>query len=164
MPTTLQSGDIAFARFVSDAPDSFSFVPLVQLDAGTVIHFTDNAWNADGTLRASEGTVTYTAPAAVAAGTTVTLTAPGADFPGSAGGGAGSGGFNLSTASDAVIAYQGVLGAPERVLAAVSTTAFITDGAATSNTSYLPGTNTGTTMASTAPPNSPARRTRCAWH
>lgn len=145
MPSILQAGDIAFARFAADAPDSFSFVPLVPIDAGTVILFTDNAWNGDGTLRAGEGTVSWTAGAAVAAGTTLVLTAvDGASPASSTGTAAGSGAFNLSTAGDAVIAYQGAVGAPERVLAAVSTTTFLTGGAATPNTSYLPGTGTAT--------------------
>ncbi len=147
MPSILRSGDIAFARLAADAPDGFCFVALVALEAGTAIHFTDNAWNADGTLRAGEGTVTWTAGAAVAAGTVVVLSGVDGEAPGASTGSAapaGAGAFNLATAGDAVIAYQGAVGAPARVLAAVSTTAFLTAGATGSNTSYLPGTGTAT--------------------
>ena len=55
-----------------------------------VVNFTDNGWLAAGGFRAGEGTVTYTAAAAVTAGTIVTLT-----------------GLNLDDAGDQIIAYQG---------------------------------------------------------
>jgi hypothetical protein len=33
----------------SDAPDTFAIAPLVNLEAGTVIHFTDNSRTGPGT-------------------------------------------------------------------------------------------------------------------
>lgn len=45
MSTTLTPGDIAIVGYITNGnPDSFSFVPLVPLTAGTVIYFTDNGW------------------------------------------------------------------------------------------------------------------------
>ena len=140
MATILSAGDIGFARVRADAPDSFSFVALRAIEAGTVIHFTDNAVNADGALRPNEGTVSWTAPAGgVAAGGVIALTSPTDNaWTGTSGGGAGSGGFNLSAANDQIVAYQGPLGSPERFLAAVSTNNFLSAGAATAQDSYLP--------------------------
>jgi hypothetical protein len=51
--TTLAAGDIAFMRFQSDDPDSFSFVALSAIGSGTVIRFTDNAWTAAGAFSAT---------------------------------------------------------------------------------------------------------------
>jgi len=133
MSTTLSRGDIAFTAIRTDDPDSFSFVTFVDIAAGTKIVFTDNGWQENGTLRSGEGSVEWTAAAAVAAGAVVTL--------------GGSGSFALSTSGDQIIAYQGAVGTPERLLAAVSTNAFITASgvALTSNQSYVPGTGTATT-------------------
>ncbi|WP_417556688.1 T9SS type A sorting domain-containing protein [Mesoflavibacter zeaxanthinifaciens] len=58
----LQSGDIAFTGYTSDAPDSFSFVTFVDIPAGVSIEFTDNGWQASGDFRANEGTGTWTSP------------------------------------------------------------------------------------------------------
>ena len=63
---------------------------LRDVEAGTVVNFTDNGWLAAGGFRPGEGTVTYTAPSAITAGTIVTLT-----------------GLDLDAAGDQIIAYQG---------------------------------------------------------
>ena len=70
--------------------DAFTFVFLRDVEAGTIVNFTDNGWLAAGGFRPGEQTVTYTAPAAITAGTIVTLT-----------------GLNLDDAGDQIIAYQG---------------------------------------------------------
>ena len=70
--------------------DAFSFVFLRDVEAGTVVNFTDNGWLASGGFRSGENTVTYTASAAITAGTVVTLT-----------------GLDLDAAGDQIIAYQG---------------------------------------------------------
>ena len=72
MATTLSVGDIAIVHYNSST-DAFSFVFLRDVEAGTIVNFTDNGWLAAGGFRAGENTVTYTAPAAIAAGTIVTL-------------------------------------------------------------------------------------------
>jgi hypothetical protein len=70
--TDLSPGDIAIIGFNSstwDNPscasnnDNFSFVPLVDIDAGTIVYFTDCGVKANGCLRDSEGVFKYTAPA-----------------------------------------------------------------------------------------------------
>ena len=90
MATVLSVGDIAIVQYNSSTTDSFTFVFLRAVEAGTSVNFTDNGWLAAGGFRPGEGTVTYTAAAAVTAGTIVTLT-----------------GLDLDDAGDQIIAYQG---------------------------------------------------------
>ena len=90
MATVLSVGDIAIVQYNSSTTNSFTFVFTRDVEAGTSVNFTDNGWLAAGGFRAGEGTVTYTAAAAVTAGTIVTLT-----------------GLNLDDAGDQIIAYQG---------------------------------------------------------
>jgi hypothetical protein len=90
MATVLSPGDIAIIHYNSTGSDAFSFVFLRAVEAGTIVNFTDNGWQAAGGFRPGEGTVTFTAPAAIAAGTIVTLT-----------------GLDLDAAGDQIIAYQG---------------------------------------------------------
>ena len=70
--------------------DAFTFVFLRDVEAGTIVNFTDNGWLAAGGFRPGEDTVTYTAPSAITAGTIVTLS-----------------GLDLDAAGDQIIAYQG---------------------------------------------------------
>ena len=58
--TTLSSGDIVITAIDSDGK-TFRFVPLVDLQAGTEIYFTDSGWMGSK-FRANEGAVKYTAP------------------------------------------------------------------------------------------------------
>jgi hypothetical protein len=90
MATVLTAGDIAVVQYNSGTTDSFSFVFARDVEAGTVVNFTDNGWLAAGGFRPGEGTVTYTAPTAITGGTIITLT-----------------GLNLDDAGDQIIAYQG---------------------------------------------------------
>jgi hypothetical protein len=95
MATVLTVGDIAIVQYNSGTTDTFTFVFLRDVEAGTIVNFTDNGWLAAGGFRPGEGTVTYTAPSAIAAGTTVTLS-----------------GLNLDDAGDQIIAYQGAPATP----------------------------------------------------
>ena len=95
MATVLTAGDIAIIHYNSTGADSFSFVFLRAVEIGTAVNFTDNGWQALGGFRPGEGTVTYTAPTAIAAGTIVTLT-----------------GLDLDDAGDQIIAYQGTEASP----------------------------------------------------
>src|SRR5262245_6278298 len=94
MATNLLVGDIAIVHYNTNT-DAFSFVFLRDVEAGTTINFTDNGWLAAGGFRSGEGTVTYTAATAIAAGTVVTL-----------------GGLLLAQAGDQIIAYQGDAATP----------------------------------------------------
>jgi hypothetical protein len=88
--TTLTPGDIAIVHATSNGPDTFTFVLLRDIDAGTVINFTDNGWQLGVGLRSGEDTVSYTAASTLAAGTVITLS-----------------GLDLDPAGDQIIAYQG---------------------------------------------------------
>ena len=95
MATVLAAGDIAIIHYNSTGADSFSFVFLRAVEIGTAVNFTDDGWLAAGGFRPGEGTVTYTAPTAIAAGTIVTLT-----------------GLDLDDAGDQIVAYQGTEASP----------------------------------------------------
>ena len=90
MATVLAAGDIAIVQYNTTTTDAFTFVFLRDVEVGTTVNFTDNGWQAAGGFRPGEGTVTYIAPSAITAGTTVTLS-----------------GLNLDDAGDQIIAYQG---------------------------------------------------------
>ncbi|MCE9591202.1 MAG: hypothetical protein K8S99_11835 [Planctomycetes bacterium] len=94
--TTLSAGDVIITFYRADSPDSVSFVPLVALESGTVIKFTDiGSNNTAGTSwrSLSETNVwTYTAASNIAAGTTI-------DVPGISGG--------IGDTGDQVFAFQG---------------------------------------------------------
>ena len=91
----LSIGDIAIVHVQQRGRTAFSFVLQRDIDAGTVIKFTDNGWLAAGGFRSGEGTVTYTASAAMAAGSVITLS-----------------GLDLDAAGDQIIAYQGDAATP----------------------------------------------------
>jgi hypothetical protein len=78
--TTLSVGNVVILEFNGNGNDGFSFMPLVNLEAGTVIHFTDYGWNAtsgafhtaeEGNTSGGGNMITYTAPSAVTAGTLI---------------------------------------------------------------------------------------------
>ncbi len=120
MATVLSVGDIAIVQYNSGTTDSFTFVFSRDVEAGTVVNFTDNGWLAAGGFRPGEGTVTYTAPTAITAGTVVTLT-----------------GLNLDDAGDQIIAYQGDPATP--------TILYVVDLADGNNTVAGDATNDNTT-------------------
>lgn len=125
MPTTLQPGDIAFVGFNFDNPDEFTFLALRDLAAGTEITFTDNGWQSAGTFRANEGTFTWTASAAVAAGTLVSPAVSSVLF---------------SASGDQILAYQGDADSPTFIAAlnAEGSPGTWQADATSSNTSALP--------------------------
>lgn len=43
--TTLSAGDVVILEFNGNGTDGFTFMPLVNLQAGTKINFTDYGWN-----------------------------------------------------------------------------------------------------------------------
>ena len=123
MATVLTAGDIAVVQYNSSTTNSFTFVFARDVEAGTVVHFTDNGWLAAGGFRAGglgEGTVTYIAPTGITAGTIVTLT-----------------GLDLDDAGDQIIAYQGTEASP--------TILYVVDLADGNNTVAGDATNDNTT-------------------
>ena len=56
--TTLTAGDLVIVLVNADGDDSFAFTPLIPLEAGTEIRFTDNGVSdASGTFVLNEGIV-----------------------------------------------------------------------------------------------------------
>jgi hypothetical protein len=48
MATVLAPGDLAIVQYNSSTTDSFTFVFARDIEAGTVVNFTDNGWLAAG--------------------------------------------------------------------------------------------------------------------
>ncbi len=116
--TVLTPGDIALTGYITNGtPDSFSFVTLVPLDAGTEIYFTDTGWtgsnffevtdtNADG-----ERLTRLTINNPIAAGTIIRSNDTSADFTWTINGpiGVGNGNYqelSLGAQGDQITAVQ----------------------------------------------------------
>ncbi len=127
--TTLTPGDAAVIGFNTDDPDQIFWVNLVDIAAGTQIKFTDNGWNGTA-LTTSEGTVTWTAAAAVPRGTVQSLAITG---------------IALGTTGDQVFVYQGAATAPAFIYG-LSTNNWVT-GSISQATSRRPATLTSGTNA-----------------
>ena len=106
--TTLSAGDIIIPTVNADGDKNFDFVPLINLESGTVIKFTDNAWiSSSSSLATNEGTLTYTAATSISAGTIVSCP--------SNNGGEGfteNGSFLQSVSGDNILVYQGTASSP----------------------------------------------------
>ncbi|MGB3591744.1 MAG: T9SS type A sorting domain-containing protein [Nonlabens sp.] len=98
---TLSAGDVVVISAQTDTPDAFRIVPLVDLPAGTVINITENGVNG-GTLNTNEGTVTYTAPTVIAAGTNILFDSSSSMNPDFT----ITGSLGYSTGGDQFIVYQ----------------------------------------------------------
>ncbi|GEM_PF-716667 len=137
--SSLSPGDLMMVTADADATEGFDVVPLVDLDAGTVIYFTDNGWS--NGWRASEGTVTYTAPGAITAGTVLSYRSVDEN------GFVKSGSFDLSASGDTILAYQGSAGSPQFLygIGWAIASPWVTAGTVlTANTSEMPsGLSTG---------------------
>jgi len=144
--STLSAGDIAIVGMNCDNPDEFAFVPLVDLESGTVIRFTDDGWLSAGGFRSGEGGVEYTAPSAVSVGTVIVFTAPPSGNWSANNTGLGGGGFALSASGDQIIAFQGDASSPTLIYAVNNDGAGVWQSdASSSNTSALPtGLTNGT--------------------
>ncbi len=140
----LDPGTIAFVGYNADGTDTYSFLVLGDIDAGTTISFTDNRFN--GTvLLANESTQSWTAPAGgVSAGTIVTITG---NVP-TVGTVTGSTALGLAAGGDQIIAYCGTAATPTFVAAINNEGAAIWQATTveTNNASALPtGLTDGTT-------------------
>ncbi|WP_299489951.1 choice-of-anchor I family protein [Acaryochloris sp. IP29b_bin.137] len=158
MATSLSAGDIAIIGINADNPDDFSFVLLVDIDAGTEIRFTDSGVLSDGSFRANEGAVKYTAPSALTAGTVVNFVNNNADFTADNDTGVGTSGFSLSTSGDQIIAFQGLSTDPTFLFALLTNSTEFQADATSSNTSALPpGLEIGTTAVAVGAGAGPAQ-------
>jgi uncharacterized repeat protein (TIGR01451 family) len=110
-PTELGPGDIAIVG-LNFQNNRFSFVLLVDIEAGTQIRFTDAGWIGTGFF-SGEGAVTYTAPGNLLAGTVITYTGPGGDFAVTVEGPfTSTGGVAFTNAGDQLLAFQGLYTSP----------------------------------------------------
>jgi endonuclease I len=140
--SALQPGDIAIIEVSTNDPDKVSFITFKQLNQGTIINFTDNGFDNPTTPRTTEGTLSFSAPSVIPAGTVLkwykgmTTTGTGWGTP--------SGNFALATGGDQVFAYQGTWGSGQTLIYGVQTgnSAWLITGGASSNTSYLPASLT----------------------
>ena len=133
---TLSAGDLMIVTVNADTNGTnkgFDAVPLVDLDAGTVIYFTDNGWT-NGVWRTGEGIVTYTAPGAITAGTVLSYRSA------TANGFVYNANFSLSTSGDNILAYQGSTNSPQFLCGVgwASAAPWIASGAVTANNSMIP--------------------------
>jgi|GEM_PF-3282274 len=100
--TVLNPGDIAIVGYITNgSPDSFSFVPLVDLDAGTEIYFTDNGWNGSS-FRTGEGVVKFTVLNNITAGTVINRVDSSSNFTWNN----VSGSLDLNASGDQIAAFQ----------------------------------------------------------
>ncbi len=105
--TTLGAGDIAFIGYNADGPQDFAFVLLTDIDAGTIIKFTDHGWlNSTGngfSNDSSDSIISWTATSTLTTGTIIyidgTVTTEGSITSGS--------GLELNRFGDQIFAYQG---------------------------------------------------------
>ena len=144
-PAPFAPGDVAIVGFDAVNPrdslgklldDDFSFVTLVNLEAGDELFFTDNGARSDGMLRVGEGILRYTAPSYVAAGTAIRRSANAADFDALSG---GFRDFDLALSGDQILAFtvDGV-GAARFLYGLNDEESNWQDDATSSNTSALP--------------------------
>jgi hypothetical protein len=133
----LNVGDVMIIGSRFDDVDAIAFVTWINLPSGTVLKFTDNAYNGTALL-SNEQTVTWTATSFIPAGTVITGTAtsPSETFDlGSA-----TGTLNgLSTSGDNIFVYQGTAASPSFIFGYNNDgTTWQTTGTVTTNSSYLP--------------------------
>lgn len=71
----LSPGDIVIVT-ANAHPDFFEFLVNKQLDPGTVIYFSDNAWQEDDSRRTWEWTIVFTSTTIIPAGTVISVQTP----------------------------------------------------------------------------------------
>ncbi|HYD12677.1 MAG TPA: Ig-like domain-containing protein [Allosphingosinicella sp.] len=159
VPTTLSRAQVAVVGYntgfssagdpANTTSDSLQFVILTAIGSGTIIRFTDRAWNGSAFVAGGgDGSLAFTAPSDLAAGTVVSLTFSGGNFSYTINGvttaGGSAGGFDVNEAGDAIYVYQGPdADTPTTFLTAIE----IADGNSTFNGNL---TNTGLTVGTTA--------------
>ncbi|MEB3150831.1 MAG: T9SS type A sorting domain-containing protein [Sphaerospermopsis sp.] len=144
----LNAGDIAIIGYGSSGTDKFAFLLLADVPASTVLNFTDNAWTGSA-LNSNENTLVWTSPGStLSAGTVVTITSTATV---SSGHGSATGTISgLASGGDQLLCYRGTSGSPT-FICAFSSSAWLTTGTVSNNTSYLPtGLTAGVTASNTS--------------
>jgi uncharacterized protein len=110
MPTVLNPSDIAIIGFRSGAPDGIAFVTFKDLDAGTMLGFTDASYQQPNTLaswRGGENFAVWTASSPIPAGTVVVLSFPNTPPSTADSGTVSSAGLSgISGSGDQIFVYQ----------------------------------------------------------
>ncbi|HPC34570.1 MAG TPA: hypothetical protein PLP73_02820 [Candidatus Absconditabacterales bacterium] len=147
--TTLNPGDL-FVVTVNGDPDFIQIVTKKEINAGTTIYLSDNAWSEDNTRRKTEGFITMNITSIVPAGTILSLQGIDGSSPSLVESQYGNltrtgttQGFNLATAGDNILIYQGNShdDTNSNFIYGVgfgTTSPRITTGNPTANNSYLP--------------------------
>lgn len=147
--TTLSAGDVITIGVTSDANDSFAFVLLRDIDAGTVIRFMDQSFtNATTGVLGTENDMSLTFSVGLTAGTVVRVEDTGTTLVnGGAFSGTKTGSLSgVSASGDQIFIYQGTaMGSGTSFTGRtlihginVADTSWLTTGTASSNASYLP--------------------------
>ena len=162
VPTTLIAGDIAIiGRINNGTPDSFVFVTLTAVGAGTAVYFTDNGWlgtayrNTIPNRAGNEGLTRWTAAADLAAGTIVSSTSSAFTTGGAIAGTGTSANYSalaFNTGGDQVYASQGAASDPLTNVAAQTALYALddTNGFELTSGTGTGGVPTGLTAGSTA--------------
>ncbi|RKR04851.1 putative secreted protein (Por secretion system target) [Flavobacterium sp. 90] len=114
--TVLAPGDIAFIGYQAGTPtDGFSFITLKDINAGTLVYFTEDGWGNGSWIPSNPEThLLWTVPAFTPAGKVISVVETSADtftVTGSSGVTlALNTGFNLTNAGDQILAYQSATG------------------------------------------------------
>jgi len=150
--SVVQIGEIAIVEYGSVNPDKLSFITFKQLDAGTVINFTDNGFASPTTVRVNEGFLVYTAPTIIPAGTVVSWY-NGMNITGTGWSSSTPTNFAFAETGDQLFAYQGTWGTNQSLICGINAgnSGWITSGTASSNTSYFPAVLTNEVNSLTFP-------------
>ena len=143
---SIVTGDIAFVKYQSDAPDEFSVITFVDIPASQTFYFTDNQWTtASGPLATTEQTMTWTTPVTVIpAGTVITFLNSSGSLTTVTPSGNGTASLALngiSASGDQIFMYKGTSGSPSQFICGLN---FGNSGAwqiasgTSSSTSFLP--------------------------
>lgn len=144
--TQLYPWDI-FIVTVNTNPDFFEFLVRKNLESGTVIYFTDNAWDSDKTRKSNEGSISFTASENIQAGTTLSVVwtqwATPSLMQTTLGTIIKNGSFDLAGGGDQILVYQWISyndPNPSRIygIGLAVWTSRIIDWVPSTHTSYLP--------------------------
>ncbi|MFZ4522102.1 MAG: endonuclease [Bacteroidales bacterium] len=137
--SVLQPGDIALIEYGSINPDKLSFVTLRQLDAGTVINFTDNGFTNPTTVRTGEGFLVYTSLTVIPPGTVISWY-NGMNITGTGWSSNNPSNFAFNESGDQLFAYQGTWGTNQVLISGLNAgnSGWITTGTALATSSYFP--------------------------
>jgi len=107
----ISAGDLAFIGANCSTTDGLGILVLRDLALNDTFTITDNGWLAAGGFRTGEGTLVYTAPGAVAAGTVLTWT-NGQNITGTGWSSNNPSNFALNASGDSLIILTGTIASP----------------------------------------------------